>query len=188
MRRTALVWGLLCASWCTALHAQTSSPPSAASPKASAPSAAVAKPATSPIQTQFRALKVHFGKDGKEELENATDASPGDVIEYLAVHRNVSQRRLLNIDFAIPIPSGMTLWEGSIQPASGKWFAAQPASGAAKGKPAAERARVVWRVERLDPGQSVEVKLRVSIDPDPSLAPQQPINPFAPRKPELRRP
>jgi hypothetical protein len=42
------------------------------------------KPA-SPIQTQFKAFKVHFGKDGKEELEPASGVSPGDVVEYVAM-------------------------------------------------------------------------------------------------------
>ena len=153
---------------------------------ASAPAkASSAKPAASPIQTQFKASKVHFSKEGKEELEPASSASPGDVIEYSAVHRNVSQRRLLKVDFAIPIPWGTTLWEGSVHPANGKLVAA---TGAAKSGKDKDRARMVWRVEQLDPGQSVELRLRVSIDPDPTLAPARPVNPFAPRKPELRQP
>jgi uncharacterized repeat protein (TIGR01451 family) len=153
---------------------------------ASAPAkASSTQPAASPIQTQFKAFKVHFSKEGKEELEPASNASPGEVIEYVAVHRNVSQRRLLNVDFAIPIPWGTTLWEGSVQPANGKWVLSKPEAKGGKDK---DRARVVWRVERLDPGQSAEFKLRVSVDPDPTLAPAKPSNPFAPRKPELRQP
>jgi uncharacterized repeat protein (TIGR01451 family) len=158
---------------------------SAIAQQSSAPAkASSAKPLASPIQTQFKALKVYFSKDGKEELEPASNASPGDVIEYAAVHRNVSQRRLLNVDFAIPIPWGTTLWEGSMQPANGKLVAAE---GSAKSGKDRDRARVVWRVEQLDPGQSVELKLRVSIDPDPTLAPAKPVNPFVPKVPELRR-
>jgi uncharacterized repeat protein (TIGR01451 family) len=139
----------------------------------------------SPIQTQFKAFKVHFGKDGKEELEPASSVSPGDVVEYVALHRNISQRRLLNVDFAIPIPWGTTLWEGSVKPADGKLVSAAQEPKDARSK---ERAKVVWRVERLDPGQRVELKLRVSIDPDPTLAPAKAVNPFAPRVPQLRQP
>jgi hypothetical protein len=140
------------------------------------------KPPASPIQTQFKAYKVNFLAGGQEELEPASSVSSGDVVAYVALHRNVSQRRLLNTDFAIPIPYGTTLWQGSVRPAIGKLVLA-PENAKSN-----ERAKVVWRVERLDPGQSVELKLRVSIDPDPSLAPAKPVNPFAPRVPELRKP
>ncbi len=135
-----------------------------------------------PIQTQFKAYRVHFMAGAKEELEPASSVSPGDVVEYAATHRNVSQRRLLNVDFAIPVPHGTTLWQGSVKPDHGKFLSAT-VDGASK-----DQARVVWRVERFDPGQAVELKLRVSIDPDPTLGPVRPANPFAPRQPELRRP
>lgn len=141
------------------------------------------KPA-SPIQTQFKAFKVHFLANGQEELETASSVSPGDVVAYVAQHRNVSQRRLLKVDFAIPIPWGTTLWEGSVQPADGKLIGATKQSAASK---STDRARVVWRVERLDPGQSIELKLRVSIDPDPTLTPRPAPNPFRPAPPQLRK-
>lgn len=156
-----------------------------ASSVASTPATPI-KAATSPIQTQFKAFKVHFLANGQEELEPASSVSPGDVVEYAASHRNVSQRRLLNVDFAIPIPWGTKLWDGSVQPADGKLVSASKTSKDAQAN--RDRARVVWRVVRLDPGQVVDLKLRVSIDPDPTLAPVQRVNPFAPRKPELRRP
>lgn len=148
-------------------------------------SAGMSAKQTAPIQTQFKADKVHFLANGQEELESASSVSPGDVIEYAAVHRNVSQRRLLNVDFAIPIPWGTTLWQGSVQPAHGRLVLASVNDKDAKHK---NQARVVWRVARLDPAQSVSLKLRVSIDPDPTRSPAQPVNPFAPRTPELRRP
>lgn len=149
------------------------------------PSAATSAKTASPIQTQFKASKVYFLPNGKEELEPASSVSPGDVVEYVAVHRNASQRRLLNVDFAIPIPWGTTLWEGSVKPADGKLVLAAQKAKDAKNN---DRTKVVWRIDRLDPGQSVELKLRVSIDPDPSLAPAKPENPFAPRVPQLRKP
>ncbi|NJM43596.1 MAG: hypothetical protein HC858_05765 [Brachymonas sp.] len=148
-----------------------------------AASSRAASKSVSPIQTQFKAYKVHFGKDGKEELEAASDASAGDLIEYWALHRNTSSRRLLNVDFAIPIPWGTSLWQGSVQPAHGKLVEA--AIGAASKGRDQDRSRVVWRVEIMEPGQRVELKLRVRIDPDPSM-PATPHNPFAPRKPQLR--
>ncbi len=181
MRCAALLvaLGAICAFSATPF-AQSAAALSASAP-AKATSAARSKPA-SPIQTQFKAFKVYFLANGQEELEVASSVSPGDVVEYVAVHRNASQQRLLNVDFAIPIPWGTTLWERSVQPSSGKLVQA------AKDATPQDRARVVWRVARLDPGQSVDLKLRVSIDPDPTLTPAKPANPFAPRVPQLRHP
>lgn len=151
--------------------------------------AGASKQLASPIQTQFKACKVIFLSGGKEELEPASSVSPGDLVEYVAVHRNVSGRRLLNTDFAIPIPYGMTLWQGSVQPASG--VLKQPDAASQAGKTQAkgsDRPRVVWRVDKLEPMQSAEFKLRVSIDPDPSLTPAPVPNPFRPAQPQLRKP
>jgi uncharacterized repeat protein (TIGR01451 family) len=177
-----MVWGAIGAFCSTAFAQPAQVPAIAPAAPAQAASAKNANPST-PIQTQFKAYKVYFSKDGKEELESASSVSPGDVVEYVAQHRNVSQRRLLNVDFAIPIPLGMTLWQGSVQPAHGKLVNAQGTGAQDK-----DRAKVVWRVDRLDPGQSVELKLRVSIDPDSTLAPAKPMNPFEPRVPPFRRP
>lgn len=163
--------------------------PTSAIAQSTAIGSVASKPVTSPIQTQFKAYKVHFLANGQEELELASSVSPGDVVEYAAQHRNVSQRRLLNVDFAIPVPWGTTLWQGSVQPAHGTIVLAsaneKPSSKDAKRQ---DQARVIWRVERLDPGQRVELKLRVSIDADPTLAPVKSGHPLAPRMPELRRP
>jgi uncharacterized repeat protein (TIGR01451 family) len=137
---------------------------------------------SSPLTSQFKAYKVHFSNDGKEELQPASNASPGDVIEYVAQHRNVSQKRLLNVDFAIPIPWGTTLWNGSVQPDTGKLVDRPSASGQKT-----NGSQVSWRVERMEPGEKVEFKLRVSIDPDPSLKPAPAPNPWVSKRPELRK-
>jgi hypothetical protein len=179
---------LLLSTQGSAVFSQTPPSPPSTTATAAAPRVATSQPSASPIQTQFKAFKVIFLSGGKEELEPASSVSPGDVVEYVAVHRNVSGKRLLNTDFAIPIPHGMSLWQGGVQPTSGKLIANTKESGTEKSASSQERARVVWRVDQLNPGQSIEVKLRVSIDPDPSLPPAKAVNPFAPRKPDLRRP
>lgn len=215
MRRALwlLALGAVCALSAAALAQTDATASSSATTNASGSAAGIAassslpaaasKPAASPIQTQFKAYKVHFLANGQEELESASGVSPGDVVEYVAVHRNASQRRLLNVDFAIPIPWGTTLWEGSVQPANGVLTAAvKPAASPGSTHSAASaqaalaklqgkdtgRSRVVWRVERLEPGQSVQIKLRVSIDPDPTLAPAPAPNPFRSAQPQLRKP
>jgi hypothetical protein len=177
---------LLISAQGSAVFSQTPEPAQPAPATSSTARATTPQASASPIQTQFKAFKVIFLSAGKEELELASNVSPGDLVEYVAVHRNVSGRRLLNTDFAIPIPYGMTLWQGSVQPASGVLKQPEqsgPESAAVKG---ADRPRMVWRVEKLDPGQSVQLKLRVSVDPDPSLTPSP--NPFRPAQPQLRKP
>jgi hypothetical protein len=136
---------------------------------------AAKSPSPAPIHTQFFANKVIFS-NGLETLEKALDASPGDVIEYSATHRNISKQRLQEVDFAIPVPWGTRLWEGSVQPADGQLLSNS------KGEQ-----RVQWRVAKFEPGQSLSLKLRVRIEPDASLKPPPAPNPFKPQRPELRR-
>lgn len=180
---------LLISAQASAVFSQTPEPAQPAPATSPTARAATSKPSASPIQTQFKAYKVIFLSGGKEELEPASSVSPGDLVEYVAVHRNVSGRRLLNTDFAIPIPYGMTLWQGSVQPASGVLKKPDAASQAGKTQAqGSDRPRVVWRVDKLEPMQSAEFKLRVSIDPDPSLTPAPAPNPFRPAQPQLRKP
>lgn len=183
MRRASwlLVLGAICA-FSVSVPAQPASASAKSSSQATELSPNSAVKSASPIQTQFKAFKVYFLAGGQEELEPANNVSPGDVVAYVAVHRNVSKKRLLNTDFEIPIPYGTTLWQGSVSPANGQL---RMPDQAAKGK---ELPRVVWRVERLDPGQSVQIKLRVSIDPDPTRTPAAVLNPFRPTTPVLRKP
>lgn len=168
------VWLILAAACLQPFAALAQAAPS------KSPSSAPAK-APSPLSSQFKAYKVLFSADGKEELEPASSASPGDVIEYVALHRNVSSKRLLQVEFAIPIPYGTTLWQGSVQPDTGRVQERKDTAQKIVGS------QVSWRVERIEPGEAVQFKLRVSINPDPSLKPAPAPNPWAPKKPELRR-
>jgi uncharacterized repeat protein (TIGR01451 family) len=141
----------------------------AAASQARAPSARRA--ATAPLASSMQARKV-VADGGREALEEAANVTIGDVIQYTAQHRNVSQRRLLKIDFGIPIPPGTSYVEGSASP-----------EGARRVTLDKRRDQMLWRVEQLDPGEEVTLSLRVKIDPDPLLTPV----PDGPRKPELRR-
>ena len=98
--------------------------------------------------------------EGKESLEDAANVSVGDTVVYSMQHQNVSQRRLMQVDFGIPIPPGMTYVEGSAVPA-----------GARRVKLDKTRDQMVWRVEKLDPGETVSMSLRMRVDPDPTLTP-----------------
>lgn len=154
------VW-LVCAFAAPSALSQTAP---AASPKRAA--------AASPLASSMQARKVVADASGRESLEEAANVTIGDVVQYTAQHRNVSQRRLLQIDFGIPIPPGTSYVDGSAVP-----------EGARRVTLDRRRDQMLWRVERLDPGEEVTLSLRVRIDPDPMLTPV----PEGPRKPELRR-
>lgn len=124
-----------------------------------------------PISSRFTAHKVVQGADGNESLEDAANVSVGDTVKYSVQHRNVSKRRLLRVDFGIPIPAGTSYVEGSASP-----------EGARRVKKAKAPDQMQWRVDKLDPGDEVVLSLRVKIDPDPMLTPA----PVEPRRPEFR--
>lgn len=125
---------------------------------------------SSPISSRFTAQKVVRDADGKESLEDAANVSVGDTVQYSVQHRNVSKRRLLRVDFGIPIPAGTSYVEGSASP-----------EGARRVKKAKGPDQMQWRVEKLDPGDEAVLSLRVKIDPDPMLTPA----PVEPRRPEF---
>ena len=139
--------------------AQAASSPASAAAAARAPASARPTRPASPIASVFKVEKVTVDATGKEELERATSANVGDTVQYSVTHTNRSQRRLLRVDFGIPIPHGTTYVADSADPPEPK------------------------RIEQLDPGESVTLRLRVRIDPDPTLVP----TPSEPRRPELGR-
>ncbi len=125
----------------------------------------------SPIASRFTAQKVVQGADGKESLEDAANVSVGDTVQYSVRHRNVSRRRLLNVDFGIPIPAGTSYVDGSASP-----------EGAKRVRTGKQTDQMQWRVGKLEPGDEAVLSLRVKIDPDPMLTP----SPVEPRRPEFR--
>ena len=135
-----------------------------------AQSAPAPKP-TRPLTSKFLVQKVVVD-NGVETLEDASNVTIGDIVQYSAQHTNISGRRLLKVDFAIPIPFGTTYVEGSAVP-----------EGAVRTRLTKEKEQMLWRVEKLEPQETVELRMRVRIDPDPSLR----SAPMGPRKPELRR-
>ena len=151
-------------AWSTQANAQSQA--------AKAPRAAASRAAPSPLASRFGAQKVETDKDGKETLESASNVTVGDTIQYSVHHKNISQRRLLQVDFGIPIPPGTSYVEGSAVP-----------EGPRRVRLDAKREQMLWRIEKIEPGDEVTLSLRVRIDPDPTLTPL----PQEPRKPQLRR-
>lgn len=144
----------------------------AVAPAVSAASAASAASPQRPFDSQFSVRRIEVRPDGSELAEDTPNMTIGDIAELTARHTNVSRRRLLDVDLGIAIPPGTRLIEGSASPGGARLAPLQP-----RGQ------QMLWRVPRIEPGATVVLRLRVRIEPDPSLLPA----PAEPRRPELRR-
>ena len=142
----------------------------AQTPTRSAPAPVAAS--TNPLQSRFKTQKVIAAAAGAETLEDTDSASVGDVLQYTAEHVNVSKRRLLKVDFSIPVPEGTRYVDASARPVQGVYL-----------RESGGKRLVRWRVDALQPGEAVTLSLRVQVEPDPSLRPA----PAAKARPELRR-
>jgi uncharacterized repeat protein (TIGR01451 family) len=68
------------------------------------------------VTANLSASKVDL-KDGKETLEPAGKAKPGDVIQYDAVYRNSSKASVRNVLATVPIPTHLEFIAESAKPA-----------------------------------------------------------------------
>ena len=167
----------IASSMCWQATAQSASPPISPGSVAKADRAvSVARTAThtvavSPLQSRFSVQKVATNPAGVEVLEDAANVSVGDIVQYKATHRNISRKRLLNVDFAIPVPRGTRYVQGSAWPETG-----------VLGKNAKNLDQMAWHFDAVEPSHTVQVRLRVEIEPDDTLTPTPP----APRRPQLR--
>ena len=69
-----------------------------------------------PVVSMLTAKKVVTNADGKEKLESAEQAKPGEVVQYEAVYRNQSGRDVGNLQATVPIPAGMEFIADSAKP------------------------------------------------------------------------
>ena len=131
-------------------------------------------------------LKVHrvaIAGDGKELIEPALSAKPGDVLEYTVAYRGKSAVRRL--EATLPIPSGTEYLASSVEPAGaqasvdGAVFAAIPLKRKvrqADGKeveqlvPYAEYRFLRWPPQDLAAGAVAKVSARVRLTTDTAPA------------------
>ncbi len=130
-----------------------------------------------PVAVNLTAKKV-VGKDGKEVLEPADKAKPGDVIQYEAVYRNSGQTAVKGLQATVPVPVGLTYVANSAKPAGalasldGKTFQPIPLLREVKKPdgttekqpvPLAEYRALRWSIEPLEGGKEVAVQLRAAV-------------------------
>jgi uncharacterized repeat protein (TIGR01451 family) len=119
-----------------------------------------------------------FQVAAQDKLVPATEARPGDVIEYQVTYHNTSKAAAKHVDATLPVPpGGLAYLEGSAKPATllasvdGKQFAAPPLKREVKrdGRtvietiPPAEYRFLRWSLGDLAAGQSVTVSARMRL-------------------------
>ncbi len=127
--------------------------------------------AEEPLEIGFEAHRVTVDeKTGKESLEAAETAFPGDVIQYSATYSNRSENPLKDVRPVIPVPRGMVVDLQSARPRpteaslDGVRFSPMPLLDE-EGKPvAAEKIRALrWHVPLLGDNPA-KISFRVKVE------------------------
>jgi hypothetical protein len=131
-----------------------------------------------PVVVALTAQKVLTAADGKEKLQPAERAFPGDIVQYDASYRNVSGEAVRNLEPTLPIPRGLEFLPESAKPPpamaslDGKTFAAYPLKrlvtlpdGKQEEQPVpwSEYRALRWTVGDLPAGQTVTVTVRARL-------------------------
>jgi len=74
----------------------------------------------SDVVVTLKAQKVVRTSDGKEVLQVAEHATPGEVIQYDALYRNKGKTGVRNLQPTLPIPAGLEYLPDSAKPAPSK--------------------------------------------------------------------
>ena len=122
--------------------------------------------------------KVVKGDDGKESLESADQAKPGDILQYTATYANKVKKTWRDMEATIPIPPYTEYVPGSSRPAGakasldGQSFQAIPLRRKVKqadGKevtqlvPYGEYRTLRWFVGKLSENQELKFSTRVKV-------------------------
>lgn len=71
------------------------------------------------VESKLEVMRV-VTKDGKEVLEPAGTAKPGDILQYVATYTNKSKANVSKLEATLPIPANTELIPSSIKPAGAK--------------------------------------------------------------------
>ncbi len=127
--------------------------------------------------------------DTRETLEAATNAKPGDTLEYVARYRNQSKAPVQQLQATLPIPQGTRLVLNPARPApqqaslDGVRYAPIPLKRMVRQSDGREVEQLVpldeyryvrWSPQRLAPGSDLSVSARVTLLSDASVPPAKP--------------
>jgi uncharacterized repeat protein (TIGR01451 family) len=144
---------------------------------AAAPLHAFAQKPAAPVEAKLEARKVVRGASASESFATGDVVKPGDVIEYVATFRNVSDKAVRNLEPTLPLPEHTELVAGSAKPAKvtagldERAFAPIPLKRKAvvNGRetietvPFREYRYLRWAPVDLEPGKSMTVIARVKV-------------------------
>ena len=141
---------------------------------------ALAQQPTNGVESRLTQAKVTRGSDGKERLESAAIAKPGEVIEYRASYANKAQDSVRNLEATLPVPIGLEYIPGTVSPAAALAtidnvkFEPIPLKRMVKqadGRmverevPASEYRALRWRLGSLEAGKDTVVTARMRVAP-----------------------
>jgi uncharacterized repeat protein (TIGR01451 family) len=139
-----------------------------------------APPAQGDLHIALTAQRVVRGDDGKEKLQPADRAFPGEIVQYDALYQNKGDKLIGNVEPTLPIPNGMAYVPDSAKPApvkaslDGKTFEPLPIkrkvtlpNGEVEERevPATEYRALRWFVGEVESGARTTVVARARILP-----------------------
>ena len=148
-------------------------------------SAAVAqaqKAVTEPVQITLVRSKIIQDK-GREVLESADTAKPGEVLEDVATYTNTTKATIKNVAATLPVPANTELVMASIKPSSakastdGKTYSSMPLKRKVKQAngvevetpvPLSEYRYIRWYPGELAPGKPLAFSARFKVADGPS--------------------
>lgn len=142
--------------------------------KAPGPGAA-STAAKSAVQVELTQARVVKGADGKEQLLDASSVKPGDILEYRATYKNISDKPVQGVVATLPIPEGLEYLPTSAKPGAKlvqaatkeAVYAAEPLNRVVAGKsvpvPYAEYRSLRWSLGQLPAGGEAAVSARAKV-------------------------
>jgi len=136
--------------------------------------------ASNGVESRLTQAKVTRGSDGKERLESAATAKPGEVIEYRASYANKAKEAARSLEATLPVPLGLEYVPGTSSPAGARAtidnvkFEAIPLKRMVKqadGRmverevPATEYRALRWSLGSLEAGKDTVVSARMRVAP-----------------------
>lgn len=132
------------------------------------------------LDVKLAAQRVSSSPGGKETLQAAERAFPGDIIQYDATYQNLGGKAITNLEPTLPIPAGMNYLPDTAKPApaqaslDGRNFAPIPLkrkvtlpTGEVKEQevPATEYRALRWNLGEMAPGARTTLIARTRIAP-----------------------
>jgi uncharacterized repeat protein (TIGR01451 family) len=136
--------------------------------------------AQSGLNVSLTAQRVAVNDRGRESFEPATEAKPGQVVEYRAAYRNPTQAQVRDVRATLPIPQGTEYVASTARPApalaslDGRTFEAMPlkrrvklANGqtVVRDVPLSEYRYLRWSLGAIAAGGTETVSARVRVSP-----------------------